>query len=291
MKIQSFSIISGSAACNAACPFCVSKMTGINKIGYQEPVVNWHNFHKAAALAKDNQISTVLITGKGEPLLFPDMISGYLAKLSEYHFPIIELQTNGLILAESSPYLNNLLVAWHNLGLSFISISIISDDPEINRQNYCPGRKEYPDLTKIINLLHKIGFSVRLSVVLTKGVLDNPQAVSKLLSFTKPLAIEQISLRPVAASSDAENTLVLENTKKLLLERTQIDQIRKYLEENGHTLVTYGHGSVIYDLAGQNVCLTNALTLQPNSDDIRQMIFFPDGRIKFDWQYQGATIL
>ncbi len=27
MKIQTFSIVAGSEACNARCPFCISKMT------------------------------------------------------------------------------------------------------------------------------------------------------------------------------------------------------------------------------------------------------------------------
>jgi hypothetical protein len=51
------------------------------------------------------------------------------------------------------------------------------------------------------------------------------------------------------------------------------------------------HGAIVYDLHGQNICLTNALTIEPRSDEIRQLIFFPDGHLRYDWQYKGAIIL
>ncbi len=74
MKISTFTIVVGSAACNAACPYCVSKMTG-KELGMKEPKVNWRNFDKACRLAQVNQVSTVLLTGKGEPTLFPEQFS------------------------------------------------------------------------------------------------------------------------------------------------------------------------------------------------------------------------
>jgi len=71
MKIQTFSIVAGTLACNARCPFCISKMTVENGMTLKEPKVNWRNFHKACMLAERSAVSTVMITGKGEPTLFP----------------------------------------------------------------------------------------------------------------------------------------------------------------------------------------------------------------------------
>jgi hypothetical protein len=51
------------------------------------------------------------------------------------------------------------------------------------------------------------------------------------------------------------------------------------------------HGGVVYDVYGQNVCYTNALTTNKSSEDIRQIIFFPDGTISHDWKYTGAVLL
>ncbi len=74
MKVQTFSILAGSAACNARCPFCVSKMTPRRGIRLKEPEVNWEKFKKAAAYARD----------QGEPTLFPEQITKYLDAMKEY---------------------------------------------------------------------------------------------------------------------------------------------------------------------------------------------------------------
>jgi hypothetical protein len=51
------------------------------------------------------------------------------------------------------------------------------------------------------------------------------------------------------------------------------------------------HGAIVYDYRGQNVCLTDALTIEPETDKIRQLIFFPDGHLRYDWQYKGAILI
>ena len=65
----------------------------------------------------------------------------------------------------------------------------------------------------------------------------------------------------------------------------------KYLDANGKHLLNLVHGAKVYDVNGQNVCLTNALTINTNQDEIRQLIYFPDGHLRYDWQYEGAIIL
>ena len=78
MKITTLSIVAGSEACNAKCPYCVSKMTPSCGMDLKEPEVNWRNLDKAARFAQLSDVTTVLITGKGEPTLFPEQISKYL---------------------------------------------------------------------------------------------------------------------------------------------------------------------------------------------------------------------
>ncbi len=51
------------------------------------------------------------------------------------------------------------------------------------------------------------------------------------------------------------------------------------------------HGAVIYDVNQQNVCLTDSLTIDQQKEEIRQLIFFPDGRLVYDWVFAGARIL
>jgi len=54
-------------------------------------------FNKAADLAiRYNDVSAVL-TGKGEPTLYPEQITDYCYSLRSRGFPIIDLQTNGTL--------------------------------------------------------------------------------------------------------------------------------------------------------------------------------------------------
>jgi len=290
MNIQNFSIISGTAACNAHCPYCISKMTGIKELGFKLQPTNWVNFHKACRLAQLSQVTTVLITGKGEPLLYPDQITEYLENLKEYNFPFIELQTNGLLLAEKPDVFDSYLQKWHDLGLSLVSISIVHYDPKKNGQIYTPDRG-YIDLKKLVNKIHQIGLSIRFSCTLIKDFIDTPEEVQKMVEKAKQWGVEQLSLRPVARPRISENKEVYDWTGKNILTNEKIETIKNFLDKRGNRLITYGHGSILYDLEDQNVCLTNALTIKPETSDIRQVIYFPDGHLKFDWQYQGAILL
>jgi len=101
MKIQTFSIVAGTEACNAHCPFCVSKMTGHTGAAPTTGDINFRNLRKAVQLAKLGGCTTVLITGKGEPTLCPDEIQTYLIEVGR-EFPFIELQTNGLSIGRAA---------------------------------------------------------------------------------------------------------------------------------------------------------------------------------------------
>lgn len=290
MNIQTFSIVAGIAACDARCPYCVSKMTGIKNLGFKELKINWRNFNKACRLAQISRVPTVLITSKGEPLLYPEQLTDYLIHLKKYNFPFIELQTNGLLLDYKFARYQKYLKEWYRLGLGLIAISIVHDDSLKNKAIYTPN-KDYINLERLIKRLHYLGFSVRLSCTLLKGYIDSPQKVQKMAKFAQKLGIEQLSLRPVTRPLVSEDLKVYQWVGKHMLENYQIERIGKFLDKKGNRLVTFGHGSVLYDLGGQNVCLTNALTIKPETSDIRQLIFFPDGHLRFDWQFKGAILL
>lgn len=287
MKYQTFSIIAGTATCNASCPFCISKMTGP---AVQKPSVNWKNFDKACRLAQINNITNVIITGKGEPVLYPDQISQYLRHLQKYKFPIVELQTNGILFEKDKETYDRYLKEWSKLGLTFIAISVVDYRVAKNKQIYLNNRSDYIDLEKLTERLHRFGFSVRLSCTLVKGYIDSLPRVKQMITTAHKWQVEHLTLRLVAAPKISANLQVKEWTEKHTPSETQIKNISEFLETEGHRLATFDYGGAIYDYQGQNVCFTNALTLRSNSEDIRQMIFFPDGHLRFDWQYQGAII-
>jgi molybdenum cofactor biosynthesis enzyme MoaA len=291
MRIQTFSILAGSEACNARCPFCISKMTPPLGVELEEPKVNWRNFRIACRLAQRCGVTTAMLTGKGEPTLFPQQITKYLQALAEFRFPLVELQSNGIILGEQADSYAGHLREWYELGLTTMALSIVHYLPERNRAIYLPHRETYIDLPDLIGTLHGVGFSVRLACIAAAGFIDGRQRLQELIAFAQAHGVEQLTLRPVNRPSRCRNTEALRWTDRHALRPEQLDDILDFLETEGALLMTLVHGARVYDLDGQNVCLTDSLTIDPASDDLRQLIFFPDGHLRYDWRYPGAILL
>ena len=288
MNIQTFSIVAGNEACNARCPFCVAGMTPSMTYAKSRPKINWRNFDIAAKLAKQNGATTAMITGKGEPTLFPNQISEYLSQLRKHDFPIIELQTNALLFER--PEYKSHLENWYDLGLSLIAISTVDVEKEKNKAVYTP-HKEYMNLDATITKLHSIGYSTRLAMVMTRGNVETVTDIKRVISYAKRNDIAQLTVRPVTKPKGSRNDSISDWISEQCVPESQITEITDYLEANGTRLRELTHGGIVYDVDGQNICLTNCLTNKPEEDKMRQLIFFPDGKISYDWQYEGARIL
>ncbi len=295
MKAQLFSIVAGSEACNARCPFCISKMTPPLGIELKEPEANWRNFTIAAMLARQSGATTAMITGKGEPTLFPNQITKYLETLqaleAPLRFPIVELQTNGIRLQERKDVYDAHLRKWYELGLSIIAVSIVHYDAEKNRQVYTPDKKEYISIPELASYLHGIGFSMRLSCIMADGFIDSAGGLERLIQFAQENSIEQLTVRPVNKPGSSRNAAVEKWVAERQLKDGRLAEIANYLATHGHALMSLPHGATVYDVNGQNVCLTNSLTIDKAGEDVRQLIFFPDGHLRYDWQHKGAILL
>lgn len=296
MKIQTFSIVVGTKACNATCPFCVSRMTGFEPVIGTRGSINDLHFEKACRLAQIGGTTTVLLTGKGEPTLYPEEITSYLSALDKWNFPLIELQTNAFGFAKLAhdkspriPGLHDSTVSdWRDKGLNTIAISAVSDIWEENAEIY--GRN-YGMLGVTADYLHRMGFSVRLCIMMVKGFIDNPDRIDRLIDFCRKHGIEQLTVRPirqpmVAQDTDA-STFVLERG----ITKAQEIEIQRHIEGRGTRLLSLMHGAQVFDIDGQNICLSDCLTNEPTNGDIRTLIFYSDGRLCYDWQYDGAIIL
>ncbi len=287
MQIQTFSVVAGSAACNARCPFCVARMTGL-ELDNREPEVNWRNFRKACNFAKMKGVDTVLITGKGEPTLFPQQMTKYLERLESWDFPFIELQTNGKQIATND--FNRHLVDWYDYGLSTIALSIVHYKAERNQEVYQLAGG-YLDLPALIEKLHHYRFSVRLTLMMFDGFIDSPETLVEMIEFCLAHKVEQLTIRPIEKPSAAEDQEAFQFVKDKGLSKEQKQWIAHFLEEKAKLQWTLPHGALVYDFCGQNICLTNCLTISPETNDLRQIIFFPDGHLRANWQYKGAIIL
>ncbi len=291
MQIRTFSILAGTTACNARCPFCVSKMTVASGVDAAPQPVHWRNFHKACRLALMGGATTAMLTGKGEPTLFPEQITDYLAALQQHDVPLVELQTNGIRLMDD-PRAEEWLARWYELGLSTVAVSVVHWEPEPNRQVYLPQRPAYIDLPGLIAKLHRHGLSVRLAAIFLRGWIDTPEELQGLADFCREQGVEQLVARPVARPSVRhDDGGVSAWTAAHSLSDAEVDAIHDYVQREGKPLMRLLHGARVYDLAGQSVCISDCLSLEPETESIRQLIFFPDGHLRYDWQYAGATLL
>jgi hypothetical protein len=116
--------------------------------------------------------------------------------------------------------------------------------------------------------------------------------------------IKQLTFRDVAMPEDASNQEVYDWTKEhptdfvkkemynIFVAALRYPTTKELLGLSQPTQVLQlPHGGIVYDVQGQNVCLGNCLTESVDPNDIRQLIFFPDGSLRYSWQYEGACIL
>ena len=293
MKIQTFSVVVGGDACNATCPYCVSKLTGSKRglaAGQKPMEINKRNFSKACRFAQMSGVSTVLLTGKGEPLIYHQHITRYLEMLEKWDFPFVELQTNGILLKHTAEVL---LRDWYDAGLTTICLSCAGYDSVFNKEIF----GQDINLDANVELLHRLGFSVRISCVGVGGMVDNVKEIQKFARWCKARNVEQFTWR--AATNIPAEEVGDDRTKKSVhdwLNLNYVDPanekaIREYFDYNTTTLLELTHGAKVYDYEGQNVSINSCLTRSVNPDEVRQLIFSSDGHLRYDWVKEGAIII
>lgn len=289
MEFKMFSVIVGTPACIAKCPFCVSCE---NIEEYKTaPSINWRNFDIACNLAGRSNVDTVMLTSRGEPLLFPEQITEYLQHLQKYKFPFVELQTNGILFTKNRQKLDEYARQWYSLGLTTITISVVSEQYDKNKANYCPN-SNYIDLGELIKYLHGIGFSLRLTCILQRDITYTVDDIKSFIKYAKEQHVEQTTLRPL--NREYRREIIKPYIENHLLKEEDVQSIRKYLEEEGTRVLDINRIGSIYDVNGQNVMLSvplNMNTRDTNPENGRNLIFFQDGHLRYEWEKPGAILL
>lgn len=291
MKFQTLSVLAGTEVCQASCPFCIARATGFNGIGKKAEPINVRNLKKIYRLAYQGGVDTLIITGKGEPTLYPDHITEYLTVAADngFDFPFIEMQTNGFMIHDGRIELETLKL-WYRLGLTCLLVSICHYDPEFNKKIYTPKR-DYIDLGKLAKIARSAGIDVRLCCVGLDGGIDGPDEVQKLLDYAKEINVPQVTWRPVNAPEKSKDPEVFQWAHSHSVGTPKLTAIQEWVKRNGVLLRKLAHNAAVYDVNGQNLCLSGCLTHDPEEEVGRQLIYFPDGRAFTDWQYQGSILL
>jgi len=267
-------------------------MTPTNSVSMKAITPNWAAYRQVCQYIRERGANNVLLTSKGEPCNWPDLVTEYLLETRRFGFPNVELQTNGIRIADRKPVDDAHLRAWRQAGLGLVAISITHYDPAMNRLTYTPERDSYIDLPHLIADLHSFGFQVRLACVMHRGQIDSVRELSALMAYAREHRVEQLTVRPVNRPSTAHDD---DGTAEWIGEHFLPDEtkqaMRAYLEEQGRIVERFSWGGIVFDINGQNVCLTNSLTVdEPGIDVGRQLIFFPEGKISDDWQKEGVWL-
>jgi len=288
VKIQTCSVVVGNEACNADCPFCVGKMT--TSVMKDVCPINERNFLKTCELMRICGTTTVLFTGKGEPTLFPDQITQYLTLMIPYNFPFIELQTNGIMLYGAKLPLKK----WYNLGLTTVAVSLFDASGVLERKLF--DRSNAPDdYETLVKMLHVAGLQARASCVMLNGGVDGVESLKRFLERCREYKFDQVTLRPMAVPNmlrtGSESERRADWCKSHALKECDIEAVTNFVRTEGTKIMTLPHGAQVFDYDGQNICLTDCLTESPDSDNLRQIIYYPDGRLTYSWQHEGARLL
>lgn len=290
--MTTFSIIVGDEKCVNNCPLCISRMTGYEEVSLE---INWEKFQRAAQIAIRNRCNNVLLTGKGEPTLYPELIEEYLSYIDESKYERIELQTEGSYMckgyeADPDSFMNQ-MDTWKKLGLNLIAISRYDLDPERNAEVF-QGRI-YP-IEEFIEILRE-WFEIRISVCLIKGYVDSIEDIDTFVTWAKANDIMQLTFRKMDIPSRLDTPEQLEQAAWIMNHQLGPDilqEIEEYLDEMGHLCDILPHGAKVYEYRKQNVSLTTGLSRDYREEKARNLIWFPSGILTTSWEYiYGGRII
>lgn len=266
LKAENLTISLPNHGCNKGCPYCVSRMTGYVESDY--PLM-LSNVDKVKTIAKAAEVTSVLFTGKGEPLLCPEL-SAIASKFKE--FPL-EIQTNGIILEDRIDHLAN-------LEFNVIAISI---DDVSNLYSYA----------KITKRIKELGMVSRFTVNLVGEICKN--SPKDLIYILADMGVNQVTFRRIVAPENPKN----DKTAKWIIENAPIEaykdfiiKLYDFMEKGNTTLIrTLNSGMKVYDCEGLAVLVSEyCIQEKNNGDDVRSLIFLEDGHLYTSWNSRASIL-
>jgi organic radical activating enzyme len=273
MKAQNLSISMPNYGCEKNCPYCISKMTGYLKAN---ETLFIRNIKTAKNLAIASQVTSVSITGKGEPMLSIGFVGFVLDEFRD--FPT-ELQTNGMAILKSQDILK--VLAEYNLNVLAISIDNIADIAK------------YKD---VIRKAKKLGMLTRFTVNLSDRF--EGKSFQDIFNECYVVGIDQMSIRELSIPTDANmeeesvraQKWIKDHVKDEYVAKVKFD-MEKALKEKGRFLMQLPYGAQLYDYKGISITWFDYCVQDSNhGDDIRSLIYQEDGHLYLCWNSEASRI-
>jgi molybdenum cofactor biosynthesis enzyme MoaA len=272
MKANNLTISIPYKGCDKNCPYCVSRITG----GVETNLALMHaNIQKVLTLARSSQVTSVLLTGKGEPFLNYREVLYFSGAFKE--FPL-EIQTNGKWLCRHRG------TAFKDLSRNGMNVIAVSTDSPCEQNT---------SIKRISDAAHKYGMLLRITLNVTKllrrgGVWSAP-LFEDMMRYCRDWNADQLTLRNVVtpnnADSSKETMWIAAHSDPELYERL------KSIAEGGFLIRTTPFGARIHDHGGIAVSYSDyCIQDVNNSEDIRSLIFQEDGHLYTSWNSRASRL-
>lgn len=272
MRAQNLSISIPNKGCNKTCPYCISNITpGVESC----PDLFLMKLPKAKKLAEHANISSVSLTGKGEPTLNMPMIAEVTRVFQEYP---LEIQTNGIKILEN-PNLTLGLLA--NYCIDVIAISF--DDVY-----------QFVEHRGTFSKIRELGMSSRVTFNITDR-LPEDFSLNQFFELCSKYGVDQFSLRnitaPAVAVHNETTQWIMDNTQKHNYEKLLGDFQSSAFAIRAKFIGATAYGGKIYDVDGVSFTyFDNCLQEAHYSDDIRSLIYQEDGHMYTTWNSKASRI-
>jgi|GEM_PF-1133984 len=282
MKAQNLSISIPNYGCDKNCPYCISKMTG-----YMDKDIDlmMHNLPVCRQFAERLNVSSVLITGKGEPLFNEQSVFWTDFFLNEFQTYITELQTNGLKLFKD--YKNHdfsLINKLLNKRLNIIAFSI----DEINLLS---------DNKNFFHYLKNKGIIIRFTMNITNNF--KKMNFTDLLDLCKESYADQVSFRKITIPNYLKESKIALKTKEWIENNIDMNIYDRLIDEFKNEVKNkeiirirkLSNGAQVYDFNGTAFTYFDYCIQDENTgDDIRSLIYQENGHGYDNWNSEASIL-
>ena len=288
MKAQSVSVVVPAKKCVNNCPFCVSKMHCEQYTNYMDPNdpffdLRLKDYLKRLEFCRDNGVNTVMLTGNAEPQQNRTFLTffGMFNQMLRSPFENIEMQTTGTLLDR-----NYLRFLRNHVGVTTISLSVSSFFSAVNNDIIKPPKDI--DLIELTKLIKEYGFTLRLSLNLSKKLLGDDATAESIFSMAKDFLADQVTVRILYSSG--LNTVQDRWIENNCVKDSLIDDIDYYVREKGNPVRILEYGQTLYDLDEMSVVVDNDCMNTDLKEEMKYMILREDCKLYSKWDSKASLI-
>lgn len=194
-RAQSISIqVSSREKCNAGCQACISRTTPGTTLRDIENLrlCEEKRLRVGLGYARHLGATHAIMTGKADPTQEDADYLAALVKTAREYIPLVDMHTNGFLL-QLKKAKRNLLPVLVDAGLTMITFSISSFDPDVNFR-FMKIRQRPAEL---IRAARDLGLLVRCSLLVHKEGVEDLNDIMNYIKVAGDLGVQMVVIREV----------------------------------------------------------------------------------------------